>query len=90
MVLPTLTRNILLRQVLGDGPEHSPRSTALRERSERGELEAQLSDIPEGLSWHDICHVLVVLEHGVLGYLSDTSSSQATVGVTWEAPNTFR
>jgi predicted nucleic acid-binding protein len=33
-----LDTNILLRHVLGDHPEHSPRATAFLERVERGEL----------------------------------------------------
>lgn len=45
MALPFLDTNILLRHLLGDHPEQSPRSTALLRRIERGALEAQLSDM---------------------------------------------
>ncbi|MDP8924552.1 MAG: PIN domain-containing protein [Chloroflexota bacterium] len=44
MALPFLDTNILLRHLLGDHPEHSPRATALLRRIERGE-EARLSDM---------------------------------------------
>ncbi|TAK37139.1 MAG: PIN domain-containing protein [Chloroflexota bacterium] len=36
--------NILLRHVLGDHPQHSPRATAFLERIERGEVEAHIAD----------------------------------------------
>ena len=45
MALPFLDTNILLRHLLGDHSEHSPRATALLGRIERGDLEAQLSDM---------------------------------------------
>ena len=45
MVPPFLDSNILLCHLHGDHPDHSPRSTALLARIERGELEAQLSDM---------------------------------------------
>ena len=42
---PFLDSNILLCHLHGEHPEHSPRATALLGRIERGELEAQLSDM---------------------------------------------
>jgi predicted nucleic acid-binding protein len=45
MALPFIDTNILLRHLRGDHPEHSPKATALLGRIERGELEAQLSDM---------------------------------------------
>ena len=42
---PFLDSNILLCHFHGEHPDHSPRSTALLARIERGELEAQLSDM---------------------------------------------
>jgi predicted nucleic acid-binding protein len=45
MALPFVDSNILLCHLHGNHPEHSPRSTALLARIERGELEAQLSDM---------------------------------------------
>lgn len=45
MALPFLDTNILLRHLRGDHPDHSPKATALLGRIERGELEAQLSDM---------------------------------------------
>ena len=39
-----LDTNILLRHVLGDHPEHSPRATAFLERIEKGEVEAHIAD----------------------------------------------
>ena len=42
---PFLDSNILLCHLHGEHPDHSPRSTALLARIERGELEAQLSDM---------------------------------------------
>ena len=45
MAPPFIDSNILLCHLHGDHPEHSPRATALLARIERGELEAQLSDM---------------------------------------------
>lgn len=45
MALPFIDSNILLCHFHGNHPEHSPKSTALLARIERGELEAQLSDM---------------------------------------------
>jgi uncharacterized protein len=45
MAPPFVDTSILLRHLLSDHPEHSPRATALLDRIERGELEAQLSDM---------------------------------------------
>jgi predicted nucleic acid-binding protein len=45
MAPPFIDSNILLCHFHGDHPEHSPRATALLARIERGELEAQLSDM---------------------------------------------
>ena len=45
MPLPFLDSNILLCHFHGNHPEHSPKSTVLLDRIERGELEAQLSDM---------------------------------------------
>lgn len=39
-----LDTNILLRHVLGDHPEHSPRATAFLSRIEGGEIEARIAD----------------------------------------------
>lgn len=41
---PLLDTNVLLRHVLQDHPEHSPRATAYLHRIERGELEVLLTD----------------------------------------------
>jgi predicted nucleic acid-binding protein len=45
MALPFIDSNILLCQLHGNHPEHSPKATALLARIERGEMEAQLSDM---------------------------------------------
>lgn len=45
MVPPFIDSNILLCHFHGEHPDHSPRATALLARIERGELEAQLSDM---------------------------------------------
>lgn len=45
MALAFIDTNILLRHLRGDHPEHSPKATALLGRIERGELEAQISDM---------------------------------------------
>jgi uncharacterized protein len=45
MAPPFIDSNILLCHLHGEHPDHSPRATALLARIERGELEAQLSDI---------------------------------------------
>jgi predicted nucleic acid-binding protein len=45
MAPPFIDSNILLCHLHGNHPEHSPRATALLARVERGELEAQLSDM---------------------------------------------
>jgi predicted nucleic acid-binding protein len=45
MAPPFIDSNILLCHFHGEHPEHSPRSTALIARIERGEVEAQLSDM---------------------------------------------
>jgi predicted nucleic acid-binding protein len=45
VALPFIDSNILLCHLHGEHPEHSPRATALLARIERGELEAQLSDM---------------------------------------------
>lgn len=39
-----LDTNVLLRHVLGDHPDHSPRSTALLDAIERGERAVRLAD----------------------------------------------
>lgn len=39
-----LDTNVILRHLLGDHPDHSPRATAYLERIERGEIEASVSD----------------------------------------------
>ena len=43
--MPFLDTNILLRHLLDDHPEQSPRATAYLARVERGEVQAQLSDL---------------------------------------------
>jgi predicted nucleic acid-binding protein len=43
--MPFLDTNVLLRHLLGDHPEQSPRATACLARVERGEVEAHLSDL---------------------------------------------
>ena len=45
MALPSIDANVLLCHFHGEHPDHSPRSTALVARIERGELEARLSDM---------------------------------------------
>ena len=45
MLPPFIDSNILLCHFHGDHPDHSPRATALLARIERGELEAQISDM---------------------------------------------
>jgi predicted nucleic acid-binding protein len=45
MALPFIDSNVMLCHLHGQHPEHSPRSTALLDQVERGELQAQLSDI---------------------------------------------
>lgn len=45
MVFPFIDTNIILRHLLGDHPDHSPKATALFTRIELGELEVQISDI---------------------------------------------
>jgi uncharacterized protein len=45
MALPFIDSNVVLCHLHGDHPEHSPRATALVARIERGEMEAQLSDM---------------------------------------------
>lgn len=45
MALPFIDSNIVLCHFHGEHPDHSPRSTALLAGIERGELEAQLSDM---------------------------------------------
>ncbi len=44
MALPFLDTNILLRHLLADHPEHSPRATAFLTRVERGELQVRTAD----------------------------------------------
>ena len=39
-----LDTNILLRHVLGDHPDHSPRATAFLQRVENGEIQAHIAD----------------------------------------------
>ena len=41
---PFLDTNVILRHVLGDNADHSPRATALFRRIERGELAVRLAD----------------------------------------------
>lgn len=41
---PLLDTNILLRHLLGDHPEHSPRATAYLHRIDRGEVRVLLTD----------------------------------------------
>ena len=45
MALPFIDTSIVLRHLRGDHPEHAPKATALFGRIERGELDAQLSDM---------------------------------------------
>src|SRR3954468_24910945 len=40
-----LDTNVLLRHLLQDHPEHSPRATAFLERVERGDVQARISDV---------------------------------------------
>lgn len=42
--LPFLDTNVVLRHLLGDHPDHSPRATALIERIEQGQLRARIAD----------------------------------------------
>ncbi|MDP9372772.1 MAG: PIN domain-containing protein [Chloroflexota bacterium] len=44
MALPFLDTNILLRHLLQDHPQHSPRATAYLARIERGELQVRTAD----------------------------------------------
>ena len=44
MLEPFLDANIILRHVLGDHPEHSPRATAYLNRIEEGELKVRIAD----------------------------------------------
>lgn len=44
MATPFLDTNVILRHVLGDHPQHSPRATAYLERVERGEIQVHLAD----------------------------------------------
>ena len=45
MAAPFIDSNILLYHLHGHHPEHSPKSSALIAQIERGELEAQISDM---------------------------------------------
>lgn len=45
MALQFLDTNVLLRHLLQDHPDHSPRATAYLARLERGELQARTSDV---------------------------------------------
>jgi predicted nucleic acid-binding protein len=45
MTAPLLDTNVLLRHLLQDHSEHSPRATALVQRVENGELEVQLTEL---------------------------------------------
>jgi predicted nucleic acid-binding protein len=40
-----LDTNVLLRHLLQDHPEHSPKATAFLERIERGDVQARISDV---------------------------------------------
>ncbi len=44
MPLPFLDTNVILRHLLGDHPDHSPRATAYLGRIERGELSVRTAD----------------------------------------------
>lgn len=44
MTVPFLDTNIILRHVLADDPEQSPRATALLSKIEQGELQVQTAD----------------------------------------------
>lgn len=44
MAIPFLDTNILLRHLLQDHPDHSPRATAYLERIERGEVQAHIAE----------------------------------------------
>lgn len=44
MAVPFLDTNILLRHLLDDDPEQSPRATAYLRRIERGELQVRIAD----------------------------------------------
>lgn len=44
MAPPFLDANIILRHLLGDHPEHSPRATAYLERVEQGEIQVRTAD----------------------------------------------
>ena len=45
MARPFLDANVLLRHLLQDHPQQSPRATAYLERIERGELEVRTADV---------------------------------------------
>src|SRR5437763_2029595 len=45
MARPFLDANVLLRHLLQDQPQQSPRATAYLERIERGELEVRTADV---------------------------------------------
>ncbi len=40
-----LDTNVLLRHLMQDHPEHSPKATAFLERVERGDIQARISDL---------------------------------------------
>lgn len=44
MRLAFLDTNVILRHLLGDHPEHSPRATAFLQRVERGEIQVRIAD----------------------------------------------
>ncbi len=44
MAVPFLDTNIILRHLLGDHPEQSPRATAYLARVERGEIQVRTAD----------------------------------------------
>ncbi|QUL98681.1 MAG: PIN domain-containing protein [Candidatus Fermentithermobacillus carboniphilus] len=50
-----LDANIVLRYLLNDHPEHSPRAGALVERAERGEVKLKVAP-------HIVCEIVYVLE----------------------------
>ena len=43
-LLPFLDTNVLMRHLVRDDPDHSPRATAYLERIERGELRVRIAD----------------------------------------------
>lgn len=45
MSLPFLDTNVILRHLVGDHPDHSPRSTEMLRRVERGELRVRISEM---------------------------------------------